>query len=254
MEFERYRVEPDTVKSKNFYPVVMISLVAHGILGWLLFHYSIAPKISKPEQNIQAIQAQLVFIKPEKQKEEIESEDLQTANPPKPKDTQEPAASNEPDELAKQPRKAEQESKRNALPAIGLPTLPDENDLNLSEVNEDEKTQTSPPILSSREMARKHLQSSQRQANQQFLEQQASEYRRQQTSPDLNLPEFDAFTNEDEKYRKKLTTRVDCSTGINKTLAVISGITGGQLTCSKQADLTPYIDKHVKKPIAQPQQ
>lgn len=253
MEFERYRVEPDTVKRKNTYPVVMISLVAHGILGWLLFHYSIAPKVSKPEQSIEAIQAQLVFVQPEKQKKKSDSEDLQTTEASQPEDLPIETEATEP-EIVSEPSAAEPKDDRDALPAIDLPNLPDDNELNLSETNRDGNTQLSSPILSSREMARKHLQSSQQQANQQFLEQQASEYRRQQTSPDLNLPEFDAFTSEDEKYRKKLTTRVDCSTGINKTFAVLSGITGGQLTCSKPADLSPYIDKHVKKPITQPQQ
>lgn len=247
MEFERHRFEPDTVNTKKMYPVVLISILAHGVLGWLLYHYSMSPKVHKPEQDYQAIKAQLVFVETPKLEDERVSEDLQTdqqeVEDTLVKTTEEPA---DVKTIVEQPS-IEETDTRESLPAIDMPNIVESTTTQMD---------VQPLVLSSREMARKHLQENQQQTNQQFAQQQASEYRRQLTSPDLNLPEFDAFTTEDEKTAKALSVRVDCSTGLNKTIALLSSIASGGvggLRCSERADLQPYIDKHVKKPLAQPQ-
>ena len=254
MEFERHRFEPDTVNTKKIYPVILISILAHCLLGWLLYHYSMSPKVHTPEQDYQAIQAQLIFVETPKTVEKSISKDLSTSQQKVeesvPETTEEPVAetTEEPafvEALIEQPS-IEEADKRESLPAIDMPNIADSNAA---------QTDVQPLALSSREMARKHLQENQQQTNQQFAQQQASEYRRQLTSPDLNPPDFDAFTTEDEKTAKALSVRVDCSTGLNKTIALLSSIASGGvggLRCSERADLQPYIDKHVKKPLAQP--
>lgn len=247
MEFERHRFEPDTVNTKKIYPVVLISILAHCVLGWLLYHYSMSPKVHTPEQDYQAIQAQLIFVKTPKTEEKSISEDLPTSQQKVEESVAETTEKPADVEAVIEQPSIEEADKRESLPAIDMPNIADSNAT---------QTDVQPLALSSREMARKHLQENQQQTNQQFAQQQASEYRRQLTSPDLNLPEFDAFTTEDEKTAKALSVRVDCSTGLNKTIALLSSIASGGvggLRCSERADLQPYINKHVKKPMAQPQ-
>lgn len=41
-------------------------------------------------------------------------------------------------------------------------------------------------------------------------------------------------------------SRVNCSSGLNKTLAMLSGIAGGTLRCSEHPDLAPHLEKRLK--------
>ena len=52
---------------------------------------------------------------------------------------------------------------------------------------------------------------------------------------------------EDEKYFESAKVRVDCSSTVNKSLAFLSGLTGGTLDCSKGQDLSPFIQNRIKK-------
>lgn len=46
---------------------------------------------------------------------------------------------------------------------------------------------------------------------------------------------------------KSITTSVDCSTGLNKTLATIAAFTGGMVKCTDTPAIDSYIDRHLHK-------
>lgn len=100
------------------------------------------------------------------------------------------------------------------------------------------------PRLSSRDAIREFLSSDNvNKVNQQSLD-AAQEYRRLQTSP--ILPERKLLS-EDEIIQKKVIKQVNCESGLNQTLAVLSGVTGGNLRCSERSkDIDKFIEKHKK--------
>lgn len=259
MEFERHRIEQQEVKKSSLLPIIGASLLVHIALGAWIFYSHTGHKAPPVNAETKPIEAKLVFVDLAKfqppTNNSTEEIDEQPTN--KLQEVVEPLAEVEIDEPADQiptevienePVKTIVEDRRDNLPVLDMP-----------EDIDHAKNQTDGLIFSgqagsgiSRDLARQHLQNYHSQAVEQLSSQQAKRYQQTKTSPDLQLPEFDPFTTEDEKYRKELSVRVDCSSTLNKSLSVLSGITGGGLKCSDGADLTPFLKKHLNKGIESP--
>lgn len=111
----------------------------------------------------------------------------------------------------------------------------------------DTKTAVVPRGLSGRDLASHHLRDINRSAQDKLAQSQAKQFRQQRVSPNLQIPQYDRFTSEEEKLLEQITTRVDCSSGVNKSFALLATLTGGRVKCSEPSDLAPFIDNRLNK-------
>ena len=73
---------------------------------------------------------------------------------------------------------------------------------------------------------------------------EASEARRAQRAPDLNLP---TITELQEREDKQIVKQVNCSSTVNKTVRVLAGLIGGRMNCSRPPDINQFIDARKNK-------
>lgn len=250
VEFERHRVKNQEVKSSSLLPIIGVSLFGHLVLGAWLLHSPVGIKTELESIEKPPIKAKLVFVDLT-EPIVLPNENTEMAEPSEPLPIIEPSDDIDVSPLDEAPAIVQNENNE--------PTLADRRD-NLPALELPQNGVTEPPETSisgqqsggtiSRDLARKHLQNYQSQAINRLSSQQAKRHQQAKNSPDLQIPQFDPFTTEDEKFHAALDVRVDCSSTLNKTLSVLSGITGGALKCSKGADLTPFIKKHLDKDLA----
>ncbi|MEP4890447.1 MAG: hypothetical protein ABJV04_10500 [Aliiglaciecola sp.] len=275
MDFERQQYIPPETKKHSLQKVLLISVLAHVLIGWWILSQQRINIPAKVEQETSAINAKLIFFPPPKvQENTIEADTTEQLPEPPPEQIEQKQESNPVveeinvdenpsvvDEVvveeAQETIPAEQEVQTKDIPEIVEPVTPElptiENDTrreDLPSIDYPDKSDDEAPVATSRNLAQKHLLDHSAQANQRMAEQEAQRYRQQRESPDLNLPKFDPYKTEDEKLMEENTIRVDCSSAVNKTLlTVLQYTTGSTMDCSKSQDFEPYIDKHVKKPI-----
>ncbi len=115
-----------------------------------------------------------------------------------------------------------------------------------------QKTIKQQPInTSARQALQNFMQSARDSALQQDSEHAAQEYRRLKTSPEL--PKRD-LAQEALKRTQLKPKEVNCDSGVNKTLTMISGLTGGMLKCTERSNhLERYINKRVNKGVEEDQ-
>ncbi|MFA3791768.1 hypothetical protein AB6T38_11670 [Aliiglaciecola sp. SL4] len=265
MDFDRQQYIPPETKKHSLQKVLLISVLAHVLIGWWILSQQRIKVPAKVEQETSAINAKLIFFTPPKVQENTVETDAaeQLPEPPAEQIEQSNPVVEElhVDEVvvdeAPETIPAEQEVQTKDVPDIVEPVTPElptiENDTrreDLPSIDYPGKSDEETPVATSRNLAQKHLLDHSAQANQRMAEQEAQRYRQQRESPDLNLPKFDPYKTEDEKLMEENTIRVDCSSAVNKTLlTVLQYTTGSTMDCSKSQDFEPYIDKHVKKPI-----
>lgn len=85
--------------------------------------------------------------------------------------------------------------------------------------------------------------SSQRADQQQILAEEAAKaYQRQQVSPDLSA----GYVSQEERNKPK-PVKVNCSTNVNKSMAIVSGLLGGNLTCTDRSQFNQFIEDRKNK-------
>lgn len=219
--------------------MLVLSAVLHLVVGYLLFqsHFS-SKKIESQLVQIKPIQARLVFAPIQQaQQEPIQDIEIETIELPEPiplteidvEERSTPEVENKKQTIAEFV-KPEVDTRRADLPQISSPSISEKG-------------------IATRDLAKHHLKDFTRNANNALAQREAERFRQQQDSPSIIAPESDPFITEDEKFIKEQTVRVDCSSGLNKSLAVVSKFTGGNLDCSKSQSITPFIDKHLKKGV-----
>jgi len=219
--------------------VLVLSAVLHLVVGYLLFqsHFS-SKKIESQLVQIKPIQARLVFAPIQQaQQEPIQDIEIETIELPEPvpivevevEEKSTPEVEDKKQTIAEFV-KPEVDTRRADLPQISSPSISEKG-------------------IATRDLAKHHLKDFTRNANNALAQREAERFRQQQDSPSIIAPESDPFMTEDEKFIKEQTVRVDCSSGLNKSLAVVSKFTGGNLDCSKSQSITPFIDKHLKKGV-----
>ena len=242
---------------------VAVSVLVHGAIIGLL---SKSIQIGKPEDKTlpdnKPLQAKLIFI-PTPIEQAVESapeENIETAEVTNTE--QVPiveTAENEP-EVSEKLAVADQPIVEETMPA--QQEIPQEPvaDVPVETISEAPAIEPSlePQILTgtgkkrgypvnSRDIARQHLGNFQQQLQDQLAADSARAFRQQQTSPAITKPSPKPFMTEDEKYFESAKVRVDCSSTVNKSLAFLSGLTGGTLDCSKGQDLSPFIQNRINK-------
>ncbi|WJG09978.1 hypothetical protein [Aliiglaciecola sp. LCG003] len=262
MEFARTRIDIAATTRPSLYPILLVSLVIHLVLGLLVYKLNSKTKLAKSPDDIKAIQAQLVFYPPPPKLTEaliIDSEASIEVTPELPIEIDEvveivedPLKESNIDNIP-EPTPAEQEVVETELDKVAetsetqLPTLsmPQADQL----ATEDTPSIMQGPKLTSMDLAKQHLENYSTQANQEFVQRQAQQYRKSRISPNLPAANVDPFETEDEKFQKELAIKADCSSTTNKTLVTILSFAGSTIKCNDNPGIDSYIDKHVKKPI-----
>lgn len=226
-------VKPEAPQSKQ--PVVVllvVSVLLHiGVIAILAQDFTVPAKKQKPENTIKAT---LVFpsIPAPPPDVEIKAQQPPEVIPPQQKPAPPPA------ELASTPEQPVEK------------TEPIEQVQVEHAEQKESAIQTTPRrMISASELAREHLQSVANTRQKSLAQQQSQEYRQNKDSPILTKkPSFD-FKTEDEKLLESAQVKVDCSSTTNKALAMLSGIAGGMLKCSKPPPFDSFIQNRINKNV-----
>ncbi len=91
------------------------------------------------------------------------------------------------------------------------------------------------------------LHNSTQQSIAELAAEEAARYRREQTSPSLlDKPELSQLT-EDEKLEKENEILADCSSYTNKGIAILAGLTGGNIKCTTTKGAESFIQDRLNK-------
>ncbi|MBN25119.1 MAG: hypothetical protein CL578_08710 [Alteromonadaceae bacterium] len=91
------------------------------------------------------------------------------------------------------------------------------------------------------------LHNSTQQSIAELAAEEAARYRREQTSPSLlDKPELSQLT-EDEKLEKENEILADCSSYTNKGVAILAGLTGGNIKCTTTNGAESFIQDRLNK-------
>tara|TARA_R110000772_G_scaffold99217_27_gene199131 strand:+ start:497 stop:1360 length:864 start_codon:yes stop_codon:yes gene_type:complete len=91
------------------------------------------------------------------------------------------------------------------------------------------------------------LHSSSQRSIAELAAEEAARYRREQTSPSLlDKPELSKLT-EDEKLQKENEVLADCSSYTNKGIAILAGLTGGNIKCTTTNGAESFIQDRLNK-------
>jgi hypothetical protein len=96
-------------------------------------------------------------------------------------------------------------------------------------------------------MVRRHLNSFQKQQQNRLAEQASQYYQQRKNSPVINAEVKEPFMSEDEKFRDNLKIRVNCSSNTKKTTAILLGLLGGNIGCSKPPAFEGFIQNRINK-------
>ena len=103
-------------------------------------------------------------------------------------------------------------------------------------------------------MARRHLNSFQKQQRNKVAEQASRYYQQHKNSPVIDNEVKNPFMTEDEQLRDSLRVRADCSGATRKTAALLLGFLGGQIDCSKPPPINGFIQDRINKTSLLPEQ
>lgn len=93
----------------------------------------------------------------------------------------------------------------------------------------------------------RYLQQQDKQQINNIARQASLNYQRQQRSPDLRLPAAPKTLSADQQLQEQISHKIDCGSSVNKTLALLSGLSGGTIRCRQRAKIKHYIHRRVQK-------
>jgi hypothetical protein len=98
-----------------------------------------------------------------------------------------------------------------------------------------------------KEQVQQQLKGFNQQAIADVAAEEATRYRRQLSSPSLLGKPATSQLSEEEKFSQARQVRANCSNKLNQGVAILSMITGGNVTCSKQPDIDAFIQDRIDK-------
>ncbi|MDY6882661.1 MAG: hypothetical protein SWL02_02675 [Pseudomonadota bacterium] len=144
-----------------------------------------------------------------------------------------PPAPQQKENTKAKPQKAPVDIKPTNTPATPIPTLSQDANRRAGSLN-----------LSVKDGSALYFEKYHRDKVAEDAEQAASAFQERKNSPKLGGPSTQQIQ---AAENKRPTKRVNCSSNTNKTLAILSGITGGTLECTKMDDHKRFIDARVNK-------
>ena len=233
------------LKNNKLVLTLVVSVISHILLISLLYLTRPSTNTVLVQQTAQPISAQLYFysppIEPQPAPEQIAAEIQVPEQLPEPQPEPEQQETPAPVEPPQTP----------VTTVVSNAQLPSEHeDEDKQQEAQNEQLQHSPNSLYQlplQDIAKDQLQRYQQGKLDNLAAQAASEYRQQLNSPTLFSKPQDSFMTEDEKLMQKVTKSVDCSSATNQTLAIVMGIMGGAIQCSKPPPFDSFIQKRLNK-------
>jgi hypothetical protein len=242
---------------------LFLSIFAHLIVIYIVVQSVIFPSVlDSPPKKSEVIQAILIFDLPPKTPEPpvdiIEEEKPQLVEPleellvvEKPADSEiKTTVKSEvqyppitPPLQTSQPELAEDKLQE-------LPEEPEQND-DMNDILIKDKNIAAKPNSEihtpSASMARRHLNSFNKQQQKRMAEQASRNYQQHKNSPIIDAEVKNPFMTEDEKLRDSLKVRADCSSTSKQTTAVLLGFMGAKIDCSKPPPISGFIQNRINK-------
>ncbi|MBT1064622.1 hypothetical protein KJY73_13610 [Bowmanella sp. Y26] len=231
----------NSAKPPSLLPWIGISVVAHMLVVLALLQKNTLPKQKVAETTIKA--------------------KLWTM-PPKPAPlSSEPVEQPVVTELQTEPGTVSETVEPVPAPDIDeqIPPLPSEQkDTEVATVDATTPTVTEPPLSAESgkvlggnsehmSMAQRHLRNWHSQQQQQVAERAARQFRQQQNNPVGEIPDYSERLSEDEQRMQDLMVEANCDSTSNKVAAVLMGIAGGMVKCSKPPPIQKFIDERLKR-------
>lgn len=98
--------------------------------------------------------------------------------------------------------------------------------------------------LTSTGLTQRYMQQRNNEKLDMLVEQEVRHFRKQQQSPDLNIPEFDPYA-EDQSVRKPQI--VACDKTATKIFSMVGNMMGGNMRCREKPDIDEFINKRLEK-------
>lgn len=236
------------LKNNKLVLTLVVSVIVHILLISLLYFTRTSNHSFAEQTTVSPISAQLYFYTPPAPEPEPVVSEIKEPEPVEP-EIKEPEPAPEPI-LQDTMTKVEPPAKPIETPVSKEPLLTEQTEEDeLPETNK-EALPTAPSSLYQQplqDIAKDQLQRYQLGKLDNLAAQAAKEYRRQKNSPVLPSKAQDGFISEDEKLMQKVTKTVDCSSTTNQTLAIVMGIMGGAIQCSKPPPFDSFIQKRLNK-------
>ena len=236
--------EDARTKPQWLFPV-SISVMVHGVLLWVLSIRDNPPPLVTPPA-------------PESIKSYLYTAPVKHIEPdPEPVSIPEPIPEPEP-ETAPDPEPDTEISEVNGLRNEAEKDLPPQDPIQEQLEPEAVSPQKTPEKQKSfvdhsrdqkslfRSGAQKQLQQVQDQAYQTLLQQQTAQYRSAQSQA-TTRPSTIPVLSETQKLAEQTQIKANCSHTLNRSLALLSGITGGTVKCSKPPPINEFIKKRLEK-------
>lgn len=247
----RHSFNNHTKTPQSVWRFVVVSIGIHVLIVWLVsLHHDSKPTLA-PLPKTEPLKATLVNIDLTQWQipEASTSVEAEKKEPPVAEIENNAALSVQAEQSEPETPKVEEQpsEKPSEETAAELQTTPSENPIPSTQQAITPSTKQTGDHSSSRNLARQHLEQYFRQQYQHDATQASKDFQVSKDSPTLPKQEYDTFTTEDEKLRKRVQTRVNCESGVNKTLASLSSFVGGTLRCTDPPDVDKFINQRVKK-------
>ena len=228
------------LKNKKLVLTLVVSVISHILLISLLYVTHTSNNSLAEQTAVSPISAQLYFYTPPEPEPVPEPEPLVA-------EIKEP----EPEPILQDTiTKVEPPAKPIEAPVSEVPQQSEKTEEDeLPDTNETARPTTPSNVYQQplQDIAKDQLQRYQLGKLDNLAAQAATEYRQQLNSPTLFSKPQDSFMTEDEKLMQKVTKSVDCSSATNQTLAIVMGIMGGAIQCSKPPPFDSFIQKRLNK-------
>lgn len=220
---------------KSLWPVVLVSVLVHGLLGLLLYS-AYKPSQIIPSQPVETITARLVFTQPQV----VKNAELDLLDEPIESPTQPIAEVPSQIVQSEQPTPSVQPQTKHSAQREDLPPIIPNSS---SSINNE------PLKIDPKKMVSAHISTLNQQAHEQMIESATSEYQEQKNRLDLTVRAQNRFQTEDEKLQEQLTKNVDCSNTLSKSMVMLASFTGGVLRCTPNQPIGDFIQNRLNKGV-----
>lgn len=214
--------------------LVLASIALH-VLVLALFNDSFSVTSRNEKKPVETISARLIFAPP--------------PPPPVVEQVIEPEPKTEPivTPLTEEQPETIQPTKEQERPEVKEPNVPEKETAEVQYPPITAQPKNTKPRLSSQQILNQHMSQITQNRIQQLAETASREYRQRRVSPQFPAANTDPFQTEEEKIMEDVTVKVNCSTTVNKSVAMVAKLFGGAVKCSDPPAHHSFIQRRLDK-------